>query len=343
MAYHILRSSFSVIIQGVLENTHYKLFKKVAEINFTDELKTKLAEHHKACTVPSRDKEFLESLVTGHFLDDQQFKEYLFCISKLTGFQNENGDINKTLVLEELRKSIKDPSKAEEYTETCLSKATNSPTETVYAVKKCIDAISSESSVVDLEGQKEFQNAFDRDHPAKWNGTSVFISNVFGNKMGTVLASSLRIRLYVLIYKKTAIENTAVMSTDRGCLFVTTHAEINLTDEQKTKLVEHHKACTVPSRDKEFLESLVTGDLLDDQQFKEYLFCISKLIGFQNENGDINRTRILEKLRKSIKDPSKAEEYTETCLSKATNSPTETVYAVIKCVDAISPESSVFR
>nr|AXO78387.1 odorant binding protein 9 [Xylotrechus quadripes] len=119
-------------------------------------------------------------------------------------------------------------------------------------------------------------------------------------------------------------------------------AEINLTEEQKQKLAVHHKACTVPARDEEFIKKLIDGDLIDDEQFKDYLFCISKRIGFQDASGVVQRAVIIEKLRKSIEDPSKAEEYTDKCLANTSSSPTETVFKVVACINSINPKSSIF-
>ncbi|KAJ8955685.1 hypothetical protein NQ318_008556 [Aromia moschata] len=232
----------------------YQRYVLQAEIILTEEQIQKLLVHHKAClTVPSRGDEFAGSLVKGVLIDDQQFKEYLFCISKRIGFQNDAGDVNKELIIEKLRKSVKDPSKAEEYVDTCLAKKTDSPIDTAIF---------------------PYNNNSFREQSSK--------SEIF-------------------------------------------------TEEQIKGLLVHHKPClTVPTRGDEFGERLANLDLIDDEQLKNYLFCVSKRIGFQNEAGDTRKEVLVEMIRNSKKNTSKAEEYIDICLANKNDSPTDTIYKIIR-------------
>lgn len=114
-------------------------------------------------------------------------------------------------------------------------------------------------------------------------------------------------------------------------------AELIITDEQRAKLVEHHKVCSgeVGVQD-DVIEKLLDGVFTEDQTFKDYLLCVSKRIGFQNEAGEVQKDVIITKLRDSIEDSSKAEEYVEKCLVEEGN-PADVVYKVVTCLQENTP------
>ncbi|XP_018565059.1 uncharacterized protein LOC108906319 [Anoplophora glabripennis] len=114
-------------------------------------------------------------------------------------------------------------------------------------------------------------------------------------------------------------------------------AELIITEEQKSKLIGHHKVCSEQvSVQDDVIEKLLEGVFSEDQSFKNYLFCLSKRIGFQNEAGEVQKEVIITKLRDSIEDPSKAEEYTEKCLVKE-GKPADVVYKVVTCLQESTP------
>nr|UYS88361.1 odorant binding protein 9 [Aromia bungii] len=105
------------------------------------------------------------------------------------------------------------------------------------------------------------------------------------------------------------------------------------TEEQIKGLLVHHKPClTIPTRDDEFGKRLANLDVIDDEQLKDYLFCVSKRIGFQNEAGDIRKEVLVEMIRNSKKNTPKAEEYVDICLANKNDSPTDTIYKVASCM-----------
>lgn len=114
-------------------------------------------------------------------------------------------------------------------------------------------------------------------------------------------------------------------------------ADLIITDSQKAKLLAHHKVCSgeVSVQD-DVVEKLLEGVFSEEQVFKDYLLCLSKRIGFQNEAGEVQKEVIITKLRDSIQDPSKAEEYTEKCLVEEGN-PADVVYKVVTCLQENTP------
>lgn len=114
-------------------------------------------------------------------------------------------------------------------------------------------------------------------------------------------------------------------------------AELIITDSQKAKLLAHHKVCSGEVNVKDdVVEKLLEGVFSDDQVFKDYLLCLSKRIGFQDEAGKVQKDVIIAKLKDSVQDPSKAEEYTEKCLVEA-GKPADVVYKVVTCLQENTP------
>ncbi|KAJ8932125.1 hypothetical protein NQ314_014906 [Rhamnusium bicolor] len=132
----------------------------------------------------------------------------------------------------------------------------------------------------------------------------------------------------------TAEEQTSTMAIivalAVSLVVVIVEAELTPTKDQEKKLVEYHNKCLVEtSADAEMLAKLLDGVFPEEQKFKEYLLCISKKAGFQNDDGEVQKDVVIEKLGESLKDPSKAKELTESCITQG--SPTDIVYKVVTC------------
>nr|USH46145.1 odorant binding protein 15 [Apriona germarii] len=124
-------------------------------------------------------------------------------------------------------------------------------------------------------------------------------------------------------------------------LFGAVKAALDITSEQKDKLDKFRDECKAESGvDVEILKKLRDGVFSEDKKFKEFLFCVSKKTGFQNDAGDVQETVIIEKLGKALKNPAKAKELTEKC-AKQNGSPSEISYKVVTCFYNSSPDHIV--
>lgn len=90
----------------------------------------------------------------------------------------------------------------------------------------------------------------------------------------------------------------------------------------------------------EILKKLRDGVFSEDKKFKEFLFCVSKRIGFQNDAGEVQEAVIAEKLGKALKDTAKAKELTEKC-AKQNGSASDITYKVVTCFYNSSPDHIV--
>ncbi|XP_018565058.1 B1 protein-like [Anoplophora glabripennis] len=114
-------------------------------------------------------------------------------------------------------------------------------------------------------------------------------------------------------------------------IFSTAKATLDITSEQKAKLDEYKDECKKQSGvNVEILKKLPEGEFPEDPKLKEFLFCVSKKTGFQNDAGEIQQAVIIEKLGKALKDPAKAKELTEKCTNQE-GSPSEITYKFVIC------------
>ncbi|KAF7272390.1 hypothetical protein GWI33_014817 [Rhynchophorus ferrugineus] len=105
----------------------------------------------------------------------------------------------------------------------------------------------------------------------------------------------------------------------------------DLTDEQKQKIIAYGKECvTQTGVDKELVHKARQGSFTDDSKLKSFTFCISKKIGFQNDNGDAQADVIKQKLAAAINDADAADKLIAKCLEKK-DTPEETAYETFKC------------
>ncbi|XP_072392679.1 B1 protein-like [Diabrotica undecimpunctata] len=111
----------------------------------------------------------------------------------------------------------------------------------------------------------------------------------------------------------------------------------DITSEQFEKLKSHHKECLPKSGvNPELVQKARQGNFVNDQKLKEHIFCVSKLIGFQNEAGDIQTDVLQAKVGAALGDPALAAQLIATCAKKQASGP-ETAYETIKCYKEKSP------
>ncbi|XP_072392680.1 B1 protein-like [Diabrotica undecimpunctata] len=89
-----------------------------------------------------------------------------------------------------------------------------------------------------------------------------------------------------------------VLSLVFGVSFV--YADI--ISEKFENFESYHKECLPKSGvNPELFQKARQGDFVDDEKLKEHIFCISKLFGFQNEAGDIQKDVLQAKLDTAFK------------------------------------------
>nr|ALM64969.1 odorant binding protein 7 [Dendroctonus armandi] len=104
-----------------------------------------------------------------------------------------------------------------------------------------------------------------------------------------------------------------------------------LTEEQKQKIQADGKACVAESgADPELIKAARGGKFADDGKLKDFTFCMSEKIGFQNEAGEFQRDVVLKKLGAAIDDDAAAKKLVEKCLVPKSNS-AETAFETFKC------------
>nr|AVH84924.1 odorant binding protein 17 [Harmonia axyridis]QTE76116.1 odorant binding protein 8 [Harmonia axyridis] len=113
-----------------------------------------------------------------------------------------------------------------------------------------------------------------------------------------------------------------------ACVLLTVQA---LTDEQREKLKEHSTACAKSTGvDPEAIANAKKGTFSDDEKFKDYLFCVSKKIGFQNEAGEIQKDVVKQKATVALKDEKLVDEIIKKC-AVVKDTPQNTAFEVAKC------------
>lgn len=116
---------------------------------------------------------------------------------------------------------------------------------------------------------------------------------------------------------------------------------LEITSEQKAKLQQYKEDCKAETGvDVDILKKLKDGEFPDDPKLKDFLFCVSKKAGFQNEAGEVQESVILDKLGHAIKDEEKAKQLTEKC-AKQEGSPAEVVYKIVSCLYSSTPNHIV--
>ncbi|XP_030764832.1 uncharacterized protein LOC115889053 [Sitophilus oryzae] len=74
----------------------------------TDKQKELLAQHYKQCVEQSKvDQNVLQQARAGNFANDAQLKDHILCITKKIGFQNETGQLQKSVIEKKLKEALK--------------------------------------------------------------------------------------------------------------------------------------------------------------------------------------------------------------------------------------------
>ncbi|XP_018565035.1 B1 protein [Anoplophora glabripennis] len=105
------------------------------------------------------------------------------------------------------------------------------------------------------------------------------------------------------------------------------------TDEEREKFKALHNECQADPKshiDEESLKKYIKGELLDKSVVGSYAFCISKKVGFLNEEGKINKENLKKALGRNISDEAKLNEAVNKCAVEK-DDPQDTAIAIGKC------------
>ncbi|XP_072392678.1 B1 protein-like [Diabrotica undecimpunctata] len=110
-----------------------------------------------------------------------------------------------------------------------------------------------------------------------------------------------------------------------------------ITPEQVEKIKSFHKECLPKSGvNPELVQKARQGDFTNDQKLKEHIFCVSKLIGFQNDAGEIQVDVLKAKVGAALDDTALAAQLIDTCAKNLGNGP-ETAFETVKCYHEKTP------
>lgn len=111
-----------------------------------------------------------------------------------------------------------------------------------------------------------------------------------------------------------------------------------LTQDQVEKLKEHHRECSqISGVSQDLVKKARQGDFSEDQKLKNHLFCVSKKIGFQSEDGKIQNEVLKTKVGAALGDQELANSLIGECAKESTSGP-ETAFQIIKCYYEKTPK-----
>lgn len=97
-------------------------------------------------------------------------------------------------------------------------------------------------------------------------------------------------------------------------------------------LLGHHNECKSETNiDDGVATGVLAGNFIDDPVLKQHMFCMSKRLGIQNDDGEIQKEVVREKISQVLDDDEKVTEVTETC-SVVRDTPEETAFELAKCI-----------
>ncbi|KAJ8980115.1 hypothetical protein NQ317_010901 [Molorchus minor] len=106
---------------------------------------------------------------------------------------------------------------------------------------------------------------------------------------------------------------------------------ITLPSEKVKKLKAYHTAClNQTSANTSLIEAAGKGEFVEDSRLKEYFLCLSKKIQFQNEDGEIQKNVLRQKMTEVFRDPLVTQQLIEKCAVKQ-DSPQNTAFNTLKC------------
>ncbi|KAL1513933.1 hypothetical protein ABEB36_003271 [Hypothenemus hampei] len=116
------------------------LFVALVQVKaLTDKQKELLAQHYKQCVELSKvDPTVLQKARSGDFANDDKLKQHILCIAKKSGFQNEAGVLQRSVIKTKLKEALKgDEVKTQELVNTCAV-AKPDPKLQAFEAFKCI-------------------------------------------------------------------------------------------------------------------------------------------------------------------------------------------------------------
>ncbi|KAJ8955686.1 hypothetical protein NQ318_008557 [Aromia moschata] len=104
-----------------------------------------------------------------------------------------------------------------------------------------------------------------------------------------------------------------------------------LSPDDFRSLLGYHQECkTETNIDDSLATGVFMGQFPDDTVLKQHMLCISKKLGYQNDDGKLQRDVIRDKFATILNDEDKANQYMEKCAVEQSD-PEETAFQATKC------------
>ncbi|KAL1513932.1 hypothetical protein ABEB36_003270 [Hypothenemus hampei] len=116
------------------------LFVALVQVKaLSDKQKELLTQHYQQCIEVSKvDPTVLQKARTGDFANDDKLKQHIWCIAKKSGFQNDAGVLQRSVIKTKLKEALKgDEVKTQELVNACAV-ANADPKIQAYNAFKCI-------------------------------------------------------------------------------------------------------------------------------------------------------------------------------------------------------------
>nr|AXO78398.1 odorant binding protein 20 [Xylotrechus quadripes] len=104
-----------------------------------------------------------------------------------------------------------------------------------------------------------------------------------------------------------------------------------MTQEEIEYFTGLHRECGITD---DVTDRAMAGNFPEDQQFKERLFCVSKKVGMQDEDGLLLVKEVEDQMRRNVPDEEKVNQILSTCMVQL-DTPEETAYRAMKCIHKI--------
>ncbi|XP_044745333.1 uncharacterized protein LOC123307181 [Coccinella septempunctata] len=330
--------------------------------------------HEECFKISHLPKEGLDKIRTGNVdLSDEAVKNHIFCYTKKVGFVNDDGILNGDLIKEKLALQVKDQGKVERYAKVCNKPKTPNEEVNLFAAKvvDCYYKHSPGLSIfhVNQETIKKMESGvFDDTNPDIRKHIFCYTQKVgFINDKAELQKDVIRRKMSQQVKNLDLVDKVIQMCTfplegDKNlwacktlacyyksapvfimmkflvvaaCAIIAVQA---LTDEQKEKLKNYSTACSESTGvDKEAITNARKGLFTDNEKYKDYLFCMSKKIGYQNEAGEIQKDVLREKALTALKDEKLVDNLIEKC-AVAKDTPQNTAFETIKCYYENNPK-----
>ncbi|RZC42566.1 PBP GOBP domain containing protein [Asbolus verrucosus] len=220
-------------------------------------------------------RDLADGLKEGKFVEDAKLKEYIFCVNKKIGYQNENGDFDYDVVADDFQQRL------------------------AKAKSECLSEVKVDKTLVD--GIKEGKFADD---------------------------SALKEYIFC-VNKKIGYQNENGDFQDDEIRKV-------LKDKYSEELLNRsittcNKKKDTPQEDGKWQSAQ------NDTKFKEYMFCFNKKMGYQNEAGDFQKAELKSSLAINSNQEN-VNDIVEKCAVKK-STPQESAYQCMKCIDDNRPKN----